>query len=154
MVKPLKDSTISSHHFISSQILSSPITLATNLSSPISSPSPIIFSIRSLLPEPLRRTSSPEHRHSQSPDDRHRHRIIVIDLRRQVVVDHHHGIAFVNGWNVFAEDGSSKLDAAALPAVMAFTRYVRRECTCLSLTDKEAMMSDNFLFTPIENPKA
>nr|GEX95511.1 RNA-directed DNA polymerase, eukaryota, reverse transcriptase zinc-binding domain protein [Tanacetum cinerariifolium] len=39
--------------------------------------------------------------------------------------------------NVFAEDGSSKLDAAALPAVMAFTRYVRRECTCLSLTDKE-----------------
>ncbi|GJZ10237.1 ubiquinol-cytochrome-c reductase complex assembly factor 1-like protein [Tanacetum coccineum] len=60
----------------------------------------------------------------------------------------------VHTLNVFAEDGSSKLDAAALPAVMAFTRYVRRECTCLSLTDKEAMMSGNFLFTPIENLKA
>ncbi|KAI7750199.1 hypothetical protein M8C21_026296 [Ambrosia artemisiifolia] len=36
--------------------------------------------------------------------------------------------------NVFAEDGSSKLDASALPAVMSFTRYIRRECICLSLT--------------------
>lgn len=56
--------------------------------------------------------------------------------------------------NVFLEDASSKLDAVALPAVMAFTRYVRRECTCLSLTDKEAMFSGNFLFTSLENPKA
>ncbi|KAI3817900.1 hypothetical protein L1987_11700 [Smallanthus sonchifolius] len=55
--------------------------------------------------------------------------------------------------NVFAEDGSSKLDASALPAVLAFTRYIRRECTCLSLTDKEAMFSGNFMFTPLENPK-
>ncbi|KAJ0750006.1 putative ubiquinol-cytochrome c chaperone/UPF0174 [Helianthus annuus] len=55
--------------------------------------------------------------------------------------------------NVFAEDGSSKLDAAALPAVMAFTRYIRRECICLSLTDKEAMFSGNFMFTPLDNPK-
>nr|XP_043607868.1 ubiquinol-cytochrome-c reductase complex assembly factor 1 [Erigeron canadensis] len=55
--------------------------------------------------------------------------------------------------NVFAEDGSSKLDAAALPSVMAFTRYVRRECTCLSLTDKEAMFTGNFMFTSLENPK-
>ncbi|KAL8243496.1 hypothetical protein R6Q59_009754 [Mikania micrantha] len=55
--------------------------------------------------------------------------------------------------NVFAEDGSSKLDASALPAVLAFTRYIRRECTCLSLTDKEAMFSGNFMFTPLDNPK-
>lgn len=55
--------------------------------------------------------------------------------------------------NVFYEDGSSKLDPAALPAVLAFTRYVRRECTCLSLTDKEAMFSGNFMFTPLDNPK-
>ncbi|KAM0042931.1 putative ubiquinol-cytochrome c chaperone/UPF0174 [Helianthus debilis subsp. tardiflorus] len=55
--------------------------------------------------------------------------------------------------NVFAEDGSSKLDVSALPAVLAFTRYVRRECTCLSLTDKEAMFSGNFLFTSLDNPK-
>lgn len=55
--------------------------------------------------------------------------------------------------NVFAEDGSSKLDATALPAVQAFTRYTRRECTCLSLTDKEAMFSGNFMFTPLENSK-
>ncbi|XP_076944843.1 uncharacterized protein LOC143615647 [Bidens hawaiensis] len=58
--------------------------------------------------------------------------------------------------NVFAEDGSSKLDAAALPAVLAFTRYVHRECVCLSLTDKEAMFSGNFMFTPLttRNPKS
>nr|XP_043634662.1 ubiquinol-cytochrome-c reductase complex assembly factor 1-like isoform X2 [Erigeron canadensis] len=36
--------------------------------------------------------------------------------------------------NVFSDDGSPTFDAAALPAVLAFTRYVRRECTCLSLT--------------------
>nr|XP_043634664.1 ubiquinol-cytochrome-c reductase complex assembly factor 1-like isoform X3 [Erigeron canadensis] len=53
--------------------------------------------------------------------------------------------------NVFSDDGSPTFDAAALPAVLAFTRYVRRECTCLSLTDKESMMSGNFIFTPIEN---
>ncbi|KAK9059671.1 hypothetical protein SSX86_020375 [Deinandra increscens subsp. villosa] len=55
--------------------------------------------------------------------------------------------------NVFAEDGSSELDANALPAVLAFTRYVRRECICLSLTDKEAMFSGNFMFTSLDNPK-
>ncbi|KAI3735129.1 hypothetical protein L6452_14617 [Arctium lappa] len=53
----------------------------------------------------------------------------------------------------FSEDGPSKPDPAALPAVLAFTRYVRRECTCLSLTDKEAMFSGNFMFTPLTNPK-
>lgn len=54
--------------------------------------------------------------------------------------------------NVFSDDGLPTFDAAALPAVLAFSRYVRRECTCLSLTDKESMFSGNFMFTPIENP--
>ncbi|TXG70545.1 hypothetical protein EZV62_005480 [Acer yangbiense] len=35
--------------------------------------------------------------------------------------------------------------------VQAMTRYVRREVGCLSLTDKEAMFSGNFMFTPLEN---
>ncbi|XP_024984972.1 ubiquinol-cytochrome-c reductase complex assembly factor 1 isoform X1 [Cynara cardunculus var. scolymus] len=54
--------------------------------------------------------------------------------------------------NVFSDDGSPTYDATALPAVLAFSRYVRRECTCLSLTDKESMFSGNFMFTPLENP--
>ncbi|MFS7958467.1 putative ubiquinol-cytochrome c chaperone/UPF0174 [Helianthus anomalus] len=54
--------------------------------------------------------------------------------------------------NVFSSDGSPTYDAAALPAVLAFSRYVRRECTCLSLTDKESMFSGNFMFTAIYNP--
>ncbi|XP_076894099.1 uncharacterized protein LOC143546287 isoform X1 [Bidens hawaiensis] len=54
--------------------------------------------------------------------------------------------------NVFSNDGSPAFDAAALPAVLAFSRYVRRECTCLSLTDKESMFSGNFKFTTIYNP--
>ncbi|KAI3704947.1 hypothetical protein L1987_75177 [Smallanthus sonchifolius] len=54
--------------------------------------------------------------------------------------------------NVFSDDGSPTFDAAALPAVLAFSRYVRRECTCLSLTDKESMFSGNFMFTNIYNP--
>ncbi|PSR93304.1 Ubiquinol-cytochrome-c reductase complex assembly factor like [Actinidia chinensis var. chinensis] len=37
--------------------------------------------------------------------------------------------------NVFSDDGSSVTnDAAGLRAVQAMSRYVRRECTCLSLT--------------------
>ncbi|XP_076946446.1 uncharacterized protein LOC143617946 [Bidens hawaiensis] len=54
--------------------------------------------------------------------------------------------------NVFSNDGSPTFDAAALPAVLAFSRYVRRECTCLSLTDKESMFSGNFKFTTFYNP--
>ncbi|KAL9409368.1 hypothetical protein AB3S75_047709 [Citrus x aurantiifolia] len=53
--------------------------------------------------------------------------------------------------NIFSDDGSSKPDDAALRAVQAMTRYVRREVSCLSLTDKEAMFSGNFMFTPLEN---
>ncbi|EOY22795.1 Ubiquinol-cytochrome C chaperone family protein isoform 3 [Theobroma cacao] len=54
--------------------------------------------------------------------------------------------------NVFSDDGTSKPDAAALRTVQqAMARYVRREVTCLSLTDKEAMFSGNFMFTSLEN---
>lgn len=55
--------------------------------------------------------------------------------------------------NVFSEDGESSepSEAARLP-VQAMARYVRHEISCLSLTDKEAMFSGNFMFTPVENP--
>lgn len=53
--------------------------------------------------------------------------------------------------NVFSADSSSsKPNAAALREVQAMSRYVRRECSCMSLTDKEAIFSGNFLFTPFE----
>ncbi|PRQ59764.1 hypothetical protein RchiOBHm_Chr1g0373801 [Rosa chinensis] len=38
--------------------------------------------------------------------------------------------------------------------VQAMARYVRREVSCLSLTDKEAMFSGNFMFTPLKIEKA
>ncbi|XP_010536550.1 PREDICTED: ubiquinol-cytochrome-c reductase complex assembly factor 1 [Tarenaya hassleriana] len=53
--------------------------------------------------------------------------------------------------NVFCDDGTSKPDDAAVKAVQAMTRYVRREVSCLSLTDKQSMFSGNFLFTSLEN---
>ncbi|KAD2805352.1 hypothetical protein E3N88_38729 [Mikania micrantha] len=61
--------------------------------------------------------------------------------------------------NVFAEDGSSKLDASALPAVLAFTRYIRRECTCLSLTVfelgrfKKRLTRDEMSIVPLNKDK-
>lgn len=51
--------------------------------------------------------------------------------------------------NVYAEEGSEAMDAAATPAVQALARYTRREATCLSLTGKEAMFSGNFKFTTL-----
>ncbi|PON51073.1 Ubiquinol-cytochrome c chaperone, CBP [Parasponia andersonii] len=51
--------------------------------------------------------------------------------------------------NIFSDDGSSKPDDAASRTAMA--RYARREVSCLSLTDKEAMFSGNFMFTPLKN---
>ncbi|KAJ0043844.1 hypothetical protein Pint_18253 [Pistacia integerrima] len=63
--------------------------------------------------------------------------------------------------NVFSDDGTSKPDDSALRAVQAsieflsfaslqaMTMYARREVSCLSLTDKEAMFSGNFMFTPV-----
>ncbi|KHG19952.1 uqcc [Gossypium arboreum] len=66
--------------------------------------------------------------------------------------------------NIFSDDGTSKPDAAALRTVqacsdlffyaIAMARYVRREVSCLSLTDKEAMFSGNFMFTPLESSSA
>ncbi|KAG5558292.1 hypothetical protein RHGRI_008274 [Rhododendron griersonianum] len=51
--------------------------------------------------------------------------------------------------NVFSDDGSSIPDDSGLRAAMS--RYVRRESTCLSLTEKEALFSGNFMFTSLEN---
>ncbi|XP_052187334.1 uncharacterized protein LOC127798073 [Diospyros lotus] len=56
--------------------------------------------------------------------------------------------------NVFSDDGSSIPNDAGLHAVQAMSRYVRRESACLSLTDKEALFSGNFVFTSLENPSA
>ncbi|XP_024193058.1 ubiquinol-cytochrome-c reductase complex assembly factor 1 [Rosa chinensis] len=56
--------------------------------------------------------------------------------------------------NVFSDDGSSKPDEAASRTIQAMARYVRREVSCLSLTDKEAMFSGNFMFTPLKIEKA
>ncbi|KAL6862148.1 hypothetical protein ACP4OV_016797 [Aristida adscensionis] len=51
--------------------------------------------------------------------------------------------------NIYAEEGSEAIDEAAAPAVQALARYTRREATCLSLTDKDAMFSGNFKFTSL-----
>ncbi|CAI9774076.1 unnamed protein product [Fraxinus pennsylvanica] len=56
--------------------------------------------------------------------------------------------------NVFSDDGSSKPSDAALPLVQAMSRYVRRETSCFSLTDKEAIFTGNFMFTRLENTGA
>ncbi|KAI5670280.1 hypothetical protein M9H77_10644 [Catharanthus roseus] len=55
--------------------------------------------------------------------------------------------------NIFSDDGVSPLpnDAALLRSVQALSRYARREANCLSLTDKEAIFSGNFMFTSLEN---
>lgn len=53
--------------------------------------------------------------------------------------------------NVFSDDGSSIPNDSAQRAVQAMSRYVRRESACLSLTEKEALYSGNFMFTPLEN---
>ncbi|CAA0834540.1 ubiquinol-cytochrome C chaperone family protein [Striga hermonthica] len=56
--------------------------------------------------------------------------------------------------NVFSDEGASKPSEGALPFVQAMTRYVRREASCLSLTDKEAILSGNFMFTSLEGSSA
>ncbi|XP_058085420.1 uncharacterized protein LOC131232911 [Magnolia sinica] len=53
--------------------------------------------------------------------------------------------------NIFSDDGSEMPNTAALSAVQAMSRYARRESTCLSLTDKEAILSGNFMFTLLGN---
>ncbi|KAF7824824.1 ubiquinol-cytochrome-c reductase complex assembly factor 1 [Senna tora] len=52
--------------------------------------------------------------------------------------------------NIFSDDGSSPPDDAALRTVQAMARYARREVSCLSLTDKEAIFSGNFTFTALK----
>uniref|UniRef100_A0A7C9EPA5 Ubiquinol-cytochrome c chaperone domain-containing protein n=1 Tax=Opuntia streptacantha TaxID=393608 RepID=A0A7C9EPA5_OPUST len=53
--------------------------------------------------------------------------------------------------NVFSDDAGSEPTDAAKQVVQAMARYVRREVSCLSLTDKEAMFSGNFMFTSLEH---
>ncbi|KAM1368301.1 hypothetical protein C1H46_015402 [Malus baccata] len=55
--------------------------------------------------------------------------------------------------NVFSDDGSSQPTGDASRAVQAMARYIRRELCCLSLTDKEAMFSGNFMFTTLKGEK-
>ncbi|KAL4020375.1 hypothetical protein IC575_019149 [Cucumis melo] len=56
--------------------------------------------------------------------------------------------------NIYSDDGSAMPNGApALRAVQAMARYTRREVSCLSLTDKEAIFSGNFMFTPLETGK-
>ncbi|KAM4076996.1 hypothetical protein ACJW30_12G106400 [Castanea mollissima] len=55
--------------------------------------------------------------------------------------------------NIFSDDGSSPPNDAASQTVQAMARYARREVSCLSLTDKEAMFSGNFMFTSLETQK-
>ncbi|GAA0159314.1 chaperone [Lithospermum erythrorhizon] len=56
--------------------------------------------------------------------------------------------------NVFSDDSSPKPNAAALPLVQAMSRYIRREYSCMSLTDREAIFSGNFMFTPLDSKTA
>lgn len=54
--------------------------------------------------------------------------------------------------NVFSDDGLSKPNDVESRVVQAMARYARRESFCLSLTDKEAILSGNFIFTSLDNP--
>lgn len=55
--------------------------------------------------------------------------------------------------NVFSDDVGSEPSGDAKRVVQAMARYVRREVICLSMTDREAMFSGNFVFTPLEKEK-
>ncbi|PIA32557.1 hypothetical protein AQUCO_04400032v1 [Aquilegia coerulea] len=54
--------------------------------------------------------------------------------------------------NIFSEDGSPVPNDSASRILQAMTRYARREAACMSLTDKEALFSGNFMFTSLGNP--
>ncbi|XP_042486286.1 uncharacterized protein LOC122066501 isoform X3 [Macadamia integrifolia] len=54
--------------------------------------------------------------------------------------------------NVFSDDGSPMSNDAASSTVQATSRYVLQESYCLSLTDKEAIFSGNFIFSSLQNP--
>lgn len=53
--------------------------------------------------------------------------------------------------NIFSDDGSSTPDEAAWQSVQALARYARREVSCMTLTDKEALLSGNFMFTSLKD---
>ncbi|CAJ2648934.1 ubiquinol-cytochrome-c reductase complex assembly factor 1-like [Trifolium pratense] len=53
--------------------------------------------------------------------------------------------------NIFSDDGSSTPDEAAWQSVQALARYARREVSCMTLTDKEALLSGNFMFTSLKH---
>lgn len=53
--------------------------------------------------------------------------------------------------NVFSDGDSSMPKDDAKQAAKAMARYAHREASCLSLTDKEAVFSGNFMFTSLEN---
>ncbi|KAL2342072.1 hypothetical protein Fmac_010012 [Flemingia macrophylla] len=53
--------------------------------------------------------------------------------------------------NIFSEDGSSAPDNAALQSAQAMARYARREVSCMTLTDKDAIFSGNFMFTSLKH---
>ncbi|EHA8591591.1 ubiquinol-cytochrome-c reductase complex assembly factor 1 [Cocos nucifera] len=61
----------------------------------------------------------------------------------------HDDLANVIWRNVFSDDGSEIINDTAATAVQAMARYTRRESTSLSLTDKEAIFSGNFMFTSL-----
>ncbi|XP_019445558.1 PREDICTED: ubiquinol-cytochrome-c reductase complex assembly factor 1-like [Lupinus angustifolius] len=52
--------------------------------------------------------------------------------------------------NIFSDDGTSTPDAAALHSVQAMARYARLQASCMSLTDIEAIVSGNFMFTSLK----
>lgn len=54
--------------------------------------------------------------------------------------------------NIYSEDGSPMPNNAASHIAQALARYARREVACMSLTDREALFSGNFVFTSLENP--
>ncbi|MED6206196.1 hypothetical protein PIB30_024488 [Stylosanthes scabra] len=60
-------------------------------------------------------------------------------------------LAYVLWRNIFSDDGSSMPDASASQFVNAMARYTRREVSCMTLTDKEALYSGNFMFTPLKH---
>ncbi|CAM8879376.1 unnamed protein product [Rhodiola kirilowii] len=53
--------------------------------------------------------------------------------------------------NIFSDGEASKPTEEALHFVQAMSRYVRRESICMSLTEKDAILSGNFLFTSLGN---
>ncbi|GMH19730.1 hypothetical protein Nepgr_021571 [Nepenthes gracilis] len=56
--------------------------------------------------------------------------------------------------NIFSEDDASEPDGLVKHAIQVMSRYIRHEASCLSLTDREAMFSGNFMRQSSEHIKA